>query len=51
MLFLPSGTVTLLFIDIKGSTLLWEQHPQNMQIALARHDNLKQIRQPKLSRQ
>ena len=23
---LPSGTVTYLFIDIEGSTPLWEQH-------------------------
>jgi hypothetical protein len=33
-------TVTLLFTDIEGSTELWEQHPQSMQIALARHDDL-----------
>jgi predicted ATPase/class 3 adenylate cyclase len=35
---LPSGTVTFLFTDIEGSTRLWEQHPQLMQDALARHD-------------
>lgn len=35
---LPSGTVTFLFTDIEGSTQLWEQHPQAMQTALARHD-------------
>ena len=33
-------TVTFLFTDIEGSTRLWEEHPQSMQIALARHDNL-----------
>jgi predicted ATPase/class 3 adenylate cyclase/Tfp pilus assembly protein PilF len=35
---LPSGTVTFLFTDIEGSTRLWEQHPQLMPDALARHD-------------
>jgi DNA-binding XRE family transcriptional regulator len=35
---LPSGTVTFLFTDIEGSTTLWEQHPQAMAAALARHD-------------
>ena len=37
---LPGGTVTFLFTDIEGSTLLWEKHPQAMQGALARHDDL-----------
>src|SRR3954451_14464915 len=37
---LPSGTVTFLFTDIAGSTQLWEQPPQAMQPALARHDAL-----------
>jgi LuxR family maltose regulon positive regulatory protein len=31
-------TVTFLFTDIEGSTQLWEQHPQVMPQALARHD-------------
>ena len=35
---LPSGTVTFLFTDIEGSTRLWEEHPEAMQSALARHD-------------
>ncbi len=35
---LPTGTVTFLFTDIAGSTVLWEQHPQAMPDALARHD-------------
>jgi predicted ATPase/class 3 adenylate cyclase len=35
---LPSGTVTFLFTDLEGSTRLWEQHPEAMQGALARHD-------------
>ena len=35
---LPSGTVTFLFTDLEGSTRLWEQHPDAMQAALARHD-------------
>src|SRR5436189_3921326 len=37
---LPSGTVTFLFTDIEGSTRLWEQHPDAMRAALARHDAL-----------
>jgi predicted ATPase/class 3 adenylate cyclase len=35
---LPSGTVTFLFTDLEGSTRLWEQHPDAMRLALARHD-------------
>jgi predicted ATPase/class 3 adenylate cyclase len=35
---LPEGTVTFLFTDIEGSTRLWEEHPDAMQTALARHD-------------
>ena len=34
----PTGTVTFLFTDIEGSTKLWEQHPDAMRQALARHD-------------
>jgi class 3 adenylate cyclase len=33
----PSGTVTLLFTDIEGSTALWERHRDVMQAALAQH--------------
>jgi predicted ATPase/class 3 adenylate cyclase len=40
MLELPSGTVTFLFTDIEGSTRLWENYPEAMQVALARHDAL-----------
>jgi predicted ATPase/class 3 adenylate cyclase len=36
----PSGVVTLLFTDIEGSTSLWESHPTEMKLALARHDEL-----------
>ena len=36
----PTGTVTFLFTDIEGSTKLWEHHPEAMQKALARHDEL-----------
>jgi predicted ATPase/class 3 adenylate cyclase len=35
---LPSGTVTFLFTDIDGSTKLWEQYPEAMKAALAKHD-------------
>jgi class 3 adenylate cyclase len=35
---LPSGTVTFLFTDLEGSTRLWEQFPDGMGSALARHD-------------
>ena len=36
----PTGTVTLLFTDIEGSTRAWEAHPIEMDAALARHDQL-----------
>lgn len=36
----PTGTLTFLFTDIEGSTKLWERHPEAMQIALARHDEI-----------
>lgn len=36
----PTGTVTFLFTDIEGSTKLWEEHPEQMRLALARHDAL-----------
>ncbi len=35
-----SGAVTFLFTDVEGSTQLWEQHPEAMRSALARHDAL-----------
>ena len=37
---LPTGTVTFLFTDVEGSTRLWEEHPEAMKGALARHDEL-----------
>jgi predicted ATPase/class 3 adenylate cyclase len=37
---LPSGTVTFLFTDLEDSTRLWEEHPEAMRLALARHDEL-----------
>ncbi len=33
-----TGIVTILFTDIEGSTLLWEQDSERMRLALARHD-------------
>jgi class 3 adenylate cyclase len=35
-----TGTITFLFTDIEGSTRLWEQHPDAMRLALARHHAL-----------
>jgi class 3 adenylate cyclase len=37
---LPSGTVTFLFTDVEGSTRLWEEYPDVMHNAMARHDDL-----------
>ena len=35
-----SAVTTFLFTDIEGSSRLWEQHPEAMRPALARHDAL-----------
>ncbi len=35
---LPSGTISIAFTDIQGSTRLWEQHPKAMQAAVEQHD-------------
>ncbi len=37
---IPTGTVTLLFTDIEGSTRLWESKPVAMPEALEQHDRL-----------
>ncbi len=37
---IPTGTVTLLFTDVEGSTRLWEAEPEQMAQALRRHDEL-----------
>ena len=37
---LPSGTLTFLVTDIEGSTRLWQDAPEAMQAALARHDDI-----------
>ncbi len=37
---LPTGTVTLLFTDIQGSTENWERFPDAMRATLERHDAL-----------
>jgi predicted ATPase/class 3 adenylate cyclase len=37
---LPTGTVTFLFTDLERSTRLWEEQPEAMRAALARHDQL-----------
>jgi class 3 adenylate cyclase len=36
----PSGTVTFWFTDIEGSTRMWDQHPNEMRVALEAHDAL-----------
>jgi predicted ATPase/class 3 adenylate cyclase len=36
----PSGTVTFLFTDVEGSTLLWDLHPTGAQVAIERHDEI-----------
>jgi class 3 adenylate cyclase len=40
---LPSGTVTFLLTDVEGSTALWEEAPEAMRAALARHDALFEV--------
>ena len=37
---IPSGTITLLFTDVEGSTRLWEAEPEPMAQALRRHDEM-----------
>ena len=37
---IPTGTVTLLFTDIEGSTRLWEAEPEAMTRGLRRHDEI-----------
>jgi class 3 adenylate cyclase len=37
---LPRGTLTFLFTDLEGSTRLWQEQPDAMASALARHDEL-----------
>src|SRR5438552_3139617 len=34
----PTSVTTFLFTDIEGSTRLWEEQPERMKAALARHD-------------
>jgi predicted ATPase/class 3 adenylate cyclase len=36
----PTGAVTFLFTDIEGSTRRWEEQPEAMRQALARHDEI-----------
>jgi class 3 adenylate cyclase len=36
----PSGTVTFLFTDMEGSTLLWETAPEAMRAAQELHDSI-----------
>ncbi len=37
---LPSGTVTFLFTDIEGSTKLAQEHPDEMPVLLAHHNEI-----------
>ena len=36
----PTGTITFLFTDIEGSSRRWQEQPEAMKTALARHDAL-----------
>ena len=36
----PTGIVSFLLTDIEGSTRLWEEFPEQMTVALARHDDI-----------
>jgi predicted ATPase/class 3 adenylate cyclase len=40
MVEFPTGTVTFLFTDLVASSRLWEEHPEAMKGALARHDGI-----------
>ncbi len=40
MAYRPTGTITFLLTDIKGSTWLWDREPATMRQALARYDTL-----------
>ena len=39
----PTGTLTFLFTDVQGSTQLWEQYPDQMRVAMTRHDELIEV--------
>lgn len=38
-----TGTLTFLFTDIQASTQLWEQYPEQMRVAMTRHDELIEV--------
>jgi len=40
---LPTGAITFLFTDVQDSTRTWEQYPQIMKSAMARHDELLEV--------
>ncbi len=37
---MPTGTITFLLTDIEGSARLWDTSPQDMRLAMARHDEI-----------
>lgn len=37
---IPQGTVTMLLTDVEGSTVLWEDHPEAMRLAMRRHHEI-----------
>jgi serine/threonine protein kinase/class 3 adenylate cyclase len=36
----PTGTVTFVFTDVEGSTVMWENYPTQMKTAMNRHDEI-----------
>lgn len=37
---LPTGTVTFVLTDVQGSTVIWDEHPDAMSKAMARHHRI-----------
>ena len=46
MMKVPSGTVTFLFTNIKGSTKLAQVYPHSMPVSLARYHQILSVARP-----